>query len=280
MADPVVVTIPAITGSSVSLDTSGFDSKLATTDNLVQELADAFDDHTHGMAELTDFVPPNDNLTDLGATDKRWKDIYAGNALIQTSDRTVKTDIEPLTNAWSFVEGLRPVSFRFVGGKRTHTGFIAQDVGQWFADNRKDYAMFCKSSSGLCGLRYEEAIAPLTWCVQDLRDSVCILSRQAEHADEQVSVVSERVEMLWGIAHEIEDKCYKVTVDQRVDFEKLELSVAELRKEIRALATNIFDRVSRIESTPAQEAKRDRLPLILGASGFVMGLVAMIASLT
>jgi hypothetical protein len=183
MADPVIVRVPAVvtSASAVSADTSAFNNKLTATDNLLQEIADALDDHTHKIAELTEFKAPNDNLTDLGAADKRWKDIYAGNAVIQTSDRNYKTDVEMMGvgDCWSFVDALSPVTFRFNDGKRTHTGFIAQEVRDSFRRANKDFAIFVEQQ-GVCGLRYEEAIAPIVGCLQDLQDTDMCLGREIE----------------------------------------------------------------------------------------------------
>lgn len=189
---------PTTDGAQVTLDTSGFDKKLAVTDNLVQELATAFDEHTHayseitsnththGLSTLSDYLAPNDNLTDLGSGAKRWKDIYAGNAVIQTSDRNYKEDIQDIENSWAFLSALRPCEFKFKGGSRVHTGFIAQDVKE---NLPKDYAIYCEQN-GVCGLRYEEAIAPIVWCVQDLADSM--MNNNRDIGDLQAEIVNLR----------------------------------------------------------------------------------------
>lgn len=79
-----------------------------------------------------------DNGTDLGAAGRRWKDIYAANATINTSDRRLKTEIDELDDAELRVATrLKGLVRRFrwrdaVAEKgdraRLHIGVIAQDV--------------------------------------------------------------------------------------------------------------------------------------------------------
>lgn len=282
MADPVILNLPLTTGESVTLDTSGFDSKLAETDNLVQELADAFDDHTHTMAELTAFSPPDDNASDLGAVDARWKDIYAGNAVIQTSDKRLKVDVSPMGDHWEFLSALSAVSFRFKDGKRFHTGFLAQDVQAGLKGLKKDYAMFCQApNNGLCGLRYEEAIAPLTACVHDLkalrnsdkldmtrikeeakRDHETVHSG-VQYVAEELEKVSQTVDTLRGEAEDL-----AALLGKRFGAVELRLEVLE---KIAQAAPALVD--SPMPPPPS------KTPLILGALGCVMGLAALVISL-
>lgn len=65
----------------------------------------------------------------LGGDKHRWKTLYIYNSAIETSDRKRKTDIEVLNEKYIDVFDLiDPVSYKFKGGDRLHTGFIAQDV--------------------------------------------------------------------------------------------------------------------------------------------------------
>lgn len=122
------------------------------------------------MSGLTDFNPPDDNATDLGSGVKRWKDIYAGNAVIQTSDATLKYDVTPCSNGLQFIMKLKPVDFKFIGGNRVHSGFLAQQVEEVLPSDR---ALFVKDAvSGLCGLRYEEIIAPVVSAIQEINDKL------------------------------------------------------------------------------------------------------------
>lgn len=141
--------------------------------------------------------PKKDSVSALGAPAFRWRDIYAANGVIQTSDRAKKTDIENLTDdkAKEFIMGLTPVSYKMTDGAsgRTHYGLIAQDVEDLMTElgmDSKDFAGFIKSPKVIkkdtdangnplkrpaeetiegqydYALRYDEFIAPLIKMVQ------------------------------------------------------------------------------------------------------------------
>jgi hypothetical protein len=96
-----------------------------------------------------------DNTQDLGSSSFRWKQIYAGNATINTSDRNEKQDIEEINDAETRVaivcKGLLR-KFRWKSAvaekgddARIHFGIIAQDLRDAFAAEGLDanrYGMF------------------------------------------------------------------------------------------------------------------------------------------
>lgn len=99
----------------------------------------------------------SDNTCDLGNSAKRFKDIYATNATINTSDRNAKQDIsvieDKLLDAWG---NINPVTFRLISSveqkgdeARVHTGYIAQDVKEELDKYGIDackYGLFCYNS--------------------------------------------------------------------------------------------------------------------------------------
>lgn len=253
---------PTTDGAQVTLETSGFDKKLAVTDNLVQELATAFDEHTHayseitsnththGLSALSDYLAPNDNLTDLGSGAKRWKDIYAGNAVIQTSDRNYKEDIQDIENSWAFLSALHPCEFKFKGGSRVHTGFIAQDVKE---NLPKDYAIYCEQN-GVCGLRYEEAIAPIVDCVQDLHAGIVNLRnyvdcyRDVESGDS--AAMSDRLDMVQKDVKQLAAVVQDLPCPASVVLKPLEES---LHKAVTDLEQKLWTVVSRKVEEPVKQ---------------------------
>jgi hypothetical protein len=122
----------------------------------------------------------SDAAIDIGFSNSRFKDIYATNGTIQTSDRNEKQDIEALTDAETRVavaaKGLLR-KFRWqsaVASKgddaRIHFGIIAQDLQDAFTAeglDAGDYAMFISSTwtddDGVeqtrLGVRYSELLA-------------------------------------------------------------------------------------------------------------------------
>jgi hypothetical protein len=129
----------------------------------------------------TSFYPNSDNALDLGFSIRRWDDIYATNATIQTSDRNEKQDIEALSGAEQRVavacKGLLR-KFRWKSAveekgddARIHFGIIAQDLQAAFEAEGLDagrYAMFIHSTwtdeetgeeRSRMGVRYSELLA-------------------------------------------------------------------------------------------------------------------------
>ena len=125
-----------------------------------------------------------DNTKDLGKSYFRFKDIYASNGVINTSDRNYKKDIVETTLGLDFVNKLKPVDYKFIENtsNRIHTGLIAQDVEEVLKDN--DRAMLIKSNfideetgekKEIYALRYNELIAPLIKSVQELSEKIRLL---------------------------------------------------------------------------------------------------------
>ena len=134
----------------------------------------------------------NDNAIDLGASTHRFDDIYATNGTIQTSDRNEKQDIASLTTAEMAVAARLAnqfKTFRWIDSvtekgenARTHTGVIAQDVQQAFADeglDAGDYALF---------------ISTTWWETQTDVPAVEAVEAQDAVYDEEGNLVSEAVE--------------------------------------------------------------------------------------
>ena len=91
------------------------------------------------------------NGSSLGDAAHRWSDVYANNAVIQTSDLRVKKQVEyGLSRYDALFDALRPMSFLFVDGEsgRRHLGLGAQDVERAMAEcgvSDMDFAGFVKS---------------------------------------------------------------------------------------------------------------------------------------
>ncbi|SMP32251.1 tail fiber domain-containing protein [Shimia sagamensis] len=103
------------------------------------------------------FRPASDDAQNIGSASYRIDNIYATNAIIQTSDGTQKTDVASLSDAEKRVALAAKtllVKYRFqtaVGSKgdaaRIHFGVIAQDLAAAFEAEGLDpwaYAMLCK----------------------------------------------------------------------------------------------------------------------------------------
>lgn len=120
----------------------------------------------------------------LGASYYPWGVIYSKDGTVQTSDRNKKKNIYYGLEAYDgFFDGLKPVSYKFIDGKRTHIGLISQDVEDGLESNSltaMDFAGFCKDlnedGSGYdYALRYDEFVALCIWEIQRLKARVAVL---------------------------------------------------------------------------------------------------------
>ena len=138
---------------------------------------------TSGTARIE---PAVDNVGYIGEGSYRWQAVYAVNGTIQTSDGREKNTIADSNLGLSFVQSLRPVSYKWnVGenvvtydeegkevvtpraGVRTHYGFIAQEV-QAAIPEGVDFGGFVQEpNEGMMSLRYHEFIGPLVKAIQE-----------------------------------------------------------------------------------------------------------------
>ena len=143
-----------------------------------------------------------DNTCNLGQYHTRWKNVYAASGVVNTSDKNLKENIEPIDDKYKkLLLMLTPVSFKFKDGTsgRTHTGLISQEVEEKMRDcglTDMDFAGFCKdgmteeevNKDGITtrvprynedgtrkyiySLRYEEFISIMLGLVQDMHKDI------------------------------------------------------------------------------------------------------------
>lgn len=123
---------------------------------------------TNGININTHVVPLVDSTQDLGSSSLRWRNVYARDGIITTSDIRAKDDISMLDtdDMIKFIVGLNPVSYKLKDDpSQLHYGLIAQEVEDVIDDMGIEFGGLMKSD-GLYGLRYEEFIAPLIKVIQ------------------------------------------------------------------------------------------------------------------
>jgi hypothetical protein len=132
-------------------------------------------------------IPSVDNTFILGRGPQRWKEVYAANGTINTSDERLKTNIQPIDEvvlkAWAKVNFCQ---FKWKdavqakdGNARWHIGVIAQQVKEAFESeglDAFDYGLLCYDewedqaaepetakpaikAGDVYGIRYEQALA-------------------------------------------------------------------------------------------------------------------------
>ena len=116
-----------------------------------------------------DFRPSNNNYFNIGTTSLRVATIYAQNAL-NTSDRTLKTDIQDCNLGINFINTLQPKSYKMADlpeehddYNRKHYGLIAQDL----IDTEINDSVFGEQD-GEYNLKYNDLIAPMIKAIQEL----------------------------------------------------------------------------------------------------------------
>jgi hypothetical protein len=145
-------------------------------------------------------TPYTDNVSDSGISGKRWNDIWASNATIQTSDERDKVAIKPSALGLGFINALRPVSWVWADVdkpaitekrqgpngeydhvltptikktyKRPHYGFIAQQVKEALtAVGIDDFAGYIyDKETDSYSLRYNEFLAPIVKALQEINE--------------------------------------------------------------------------------------------------------------
>ena len=172
-----------------------------------------------------------DGEINLGASGSRWKNVYATNSSIVTSDRNLKDDICPIGEKYlKFFMFLQPVSFKFKDGTsgRTHVGFISQDVETAMEEcglTNLDFAGFCKdvkvklrveqdekgniieieepilddngNTQHIYSLRYEEFIALNTHMIQTLYDKMSALEQEKEELEGRLKKIEACLGMIY-----------------------------------------------------------------------------------
>lgn len=159
----------------------------------------------------SNFHPQGDNTQDCGKSGRRWNDIWAGNATIQTSDEREKVNVKASDLGLDFIRALEPISWVWANVdkpavtetrtdgdgneyeqiiqpaiktdyKRPHYGLSAQQVKATMdALGVPDFAGYIHDSeTGEYALRYSEFIAPIVKAIQELADQVASLKPRAK----------------------------------------------------------------------------------------------------
>lgn len=181
----------------------------------------------------TAFSPNYDNRLDLGGSGDRWKQVYAANSSISTSDRKQKKEISYIGQKTknyedtymdditiiNFINKLKPVVFKRIDGEsgRPHHGLIAQDVEEILHEFNIDHAAFIKSpveevkeikdengnvidrekiikeDEFIYGMRYEEFVSDIIRYSQILYKKNEELEEQLKEKNKQIHNLSNRL---------------------------------------------------------------------------------------
>ncbi len=138
----------------------------------------------------TTFAPVRDNSTDLGRSNTRWRNIWATNGTIQTSDARLKTDIRTLAYGLAEVMKMKPVAYRWAGTADKSTpklGFLAQDMESIAPEVVVHETQ--TDGSDAYGMKYAELIPVLTKAIQEQQALI-------EKQQKQINDLQKRVEAM------------------------------------------------------------------------------------
>ena len=101
-------------------------------DGLIVGTVEGFSDGGANQVACNSSIrPTTDNLRSLGSSTFRWKDVWAVDGTINTSDSRLKKDVQPINYGLTEVMKLRPVSFLWNQegmDRQRRLGFIAQEL--------------------------------------------------------------------------------------------------------------------------------------------------------
>ena len=99
----------------------------------------------------------------------------SGTGWTNVSDRTLKKDIEPLTNMLDKVNELNAVKFKYIGNdKEVCMGFIAQELQNQFPE------LVSETSSGKLGIAYTGLIPAIVKSIQEQQEQINILKDEID----------------------------------------------------------------------------------------------------
>ena len=158
-----------------------------------------------------DLIPVSDGGLDIGAGSARYRNIYATNGTIQTSDSRKKNSVENTDLGLSFVNALTPRKFKmndgtvtlsspgtdtsfpeytYSSGTRFHYGLISQEVATVLDNQGVDKSLFGgwtledpSDSDSTQSLRYHEFIAPMIKAIQELSAKVDALEQRVQELE-------------------------------------------------------------------------------------------------
>ena len=173
----------------------GIDSGGGNDPDIICYMANDGNVYFHNEIHSGHCKPAQDDVYDVGSSARRWDDIRATNAFIQTSDRKEKNSIETLDvlEMITFIESLNPVKYKFNNKTRYHTGLIADEVkesmpwdsGLYIYDEDVDRE----------GLRYIELMGPMISTIQHILKE----NEKLKSENEKIKNRLEVIEQLLGI---------------------------------------------------------------------------------
>ena len=143
--------------------------------------------------------PLINNVDNIGTSSFRWNTVYATNGTINTSDRTMKRDIQPLHYGVNDLMQLKPVSYQWIDGHPGEgrvMGFLAQDLQQvipevvrdkeWVYDGDDRSTGHWQPMTKL-GVAYSEIIPVAVAAIQEQQKEIDALKAEMETLKQMIA---------------------------------------------------------------------------------------------
>lgn len=155
-----------------------------------------FVDLEAGVAISDTFMPMNNFLIDSGTTNNRWRDIYTTNGVTQTSDMTLKNNVQILSHGLNTLMKLKTISYQWRNKKfrdtkipnnqkETHLGFSAQQLLEvipevvkthtWKVLDEATPGKYTRVKNNKLGVRYSEIIPVTVKAIQEQQEQIEVL---------------------------------------------------------------------------------------------------------
>jgi len=141
---------------------------------------------------IDNILPVNSDANSLGSSARRWKDVFTGGGVLNSSDRNLKTAIKPLKYGLEEILKLMPVSYKWKedkiadfsipeADKERRLGFIAQELQkimpevvvthQW-REYEENPGVLVKEKNDFLGVRYSDIIPVAIKAIQEQQKKI------------------------------------------------------------------------------------------------------------
>ena len=243
-----------------------------------------------GNIKVSGNILPNvHNVPKIGTSNtdrflEGWFGTVYGNGVALTSDRRLKDNIKPITNALETIMKMKPVEYKMKGRVRTHTGFIADELKNLY--NGEDWAVFVEAQDEFKtqSLQYTEIVAVLASALQEVNNRITKVENRrlvggsiidTSSLTEDMTQIYERLDHLSRKLVELENQPARPTLHKCIEVSRfnemydrinnLELNETKVsNSEDFELVHSLMEKVNFLELKNQElESKIERLPKIV-----------------
>jgi len=147
-----------------------------------------------GNNMVMEVLPGNDCIASLGFSGARWKEVWACNGLIQTSDSRLKTNISEIGYGLDEVLAIEPVQFfwKEFSEDKKQLGFIAQEIEGIIPEA----VIAPKSEEEYYAMKYDALVPVLAKAIQEQQAQIDGLKEHNQSLQDQLGAMMTEVDSL------------------------------------------------------------------------------------